>query len=61
MDSREIKLLKAKLKTAKAEERQWAKAYNRADKALWRLSAKIDKLEAKLELARIKQEAAASR
>ena len=52
MDSRTSKLLKARLKAAKAEQRQWAKIYNRAEKALLKIGAKIDKLEHKIELAR---------
>jgi len=44
-----VKLLKAKLKAAKAEEKQWAKAYNRAERAMLRIGREIDKLEEKLD------------
>lgn len=44
-----IKLWKAKLKAAREEERQWAKAYNRAERAMLRIGRKIDTLENKIE------------
>jgi len=44
-----VKLLKAKLKAAKAEEKQWAKAYNRAERAMLRIGREIDKLEEKID------------
>ena len=62
MDSTRIKLLKAKLKASKAEERQWAKAYNKAERAMWRVGAQIDELEKKIanELAKAEQRAGAA-
>lgn len=48
MDSPRVKLWKAKLKAAKAEERQWAKAYNRAARAMLRVGHQIDELEKKI-------------
>ena len=50
MRSQSIKLLKLKLLTAKAEERQWAKAYNSAERAMLRIGIQIDELEKKIEL-----------
>ena len=44
MRSQSIKLLKLKLRTAKAEERQWAKAYNSAERAMLRIGKQIDEL-----------------
>jgi hypothetical protein len=49
MDSAKIKLLKAKLKAAKTEERQWAKVYNRAERAMLRVGRQIDQLEKRIE------------
>jgi hypothetical protein len=62
MDSTKIKLLKAKLKASKAEERQWAKAYNRADRAMLRVGRQINELEKKIanELAKAEQRAGAA-
>ena len=62
MDSTKIKLLKAKLKAAKAEQRQWAKAYNRADRAMLRIGRQLDELEKKIadELAKAEQRAGAA-
>lgn len=59
MDSTRLKLLKAKLKASKAEERQWAKAYNKAERAMLRVGAHIDILEKKIanELAKAEQRA----
>jgi hypothetical protein len=48
MDSTKIKLWKARLKASKAEERQWAKAYNRAERAMLRVGQHIDELEKKI-------------
>lgn len=45
---------KAKLKAAKVERLQWAKAYNQAERALLRVCGQIDELEKKLELAKTK-------
>ena len=44
MTSNRLKLLKAKLKASKAEERQWAKAYNRAKRAMLRVGKQIAEL-----------------
>ena len=57
MDSHKIKLLKAKLKAFKAEERQWAKVYNRSERAMLRVGRQIDELEKKIadELAKAEQ------
>ena len=57
MDSTRIKLLKAKLKASKAEERQWAKVYNRSERAMLRVGRQIDELEKKIadELAKAEQ------
>ena len=47
---------------SKAEERQWAKAYNRAERAMLRVGRQIDELERKTEneLAKIKQRVGAT-
>lgn len=62
MDSTKIKLWKTKLKASKAEERQWAKAYNRAERAMLRVGKQIDELEKKIanELAKAEQRAGAA-
>ena len=62
MDSHKIKLLKAKLKASKAEERQWAKVYNRSERAMLRVGRQIDELEKKIadELAKAEQRARAA-
>ena len=62
MDSAKIKMWKAKLKASKAEERQWAKAYNRAERAMLRVGRQIDELEKKIadELAKAEQRAGAA-
>lgn len=62
MDSAKIKLLKAKLKAAKTEERQWAKVYNRAERAMLRVGRQINELEKKIanELAKAEQRAGAA-
>jgi hypothetical protein len=62
MNSARFKLLKAKLKASKAEERQWAKEYNRAERAMLRVGAQIDELEKKIanELAKAEQRAGAA-
>ncbi len=49
MDSTKLKLWKAKIKAAKTEERQWAKVYNRAERAMLRVGRQIDELEKKIE------------
>lgn len=49
MDSTKLKRWKAKIKAAKTEERQWAKAYNRAERAMLRVGRQIDELEKKIE------------
>jgi hypothetical protein len=49
MNSTRIKLWKAKLKAARADERQWARVYNRAEKAMLRIGREIDELEKKIE------------
>lgn len=48
MNSQNIKLWKAKLKAARVEERQWVKAYARAERAMLRVGKEIDKLEQKI-------------
>lgn len=48
MTPRQKALWQAQLKAARKEERQWAKAYNRAERALLRTGARIDKLEKRL-------------
>lgn len=48
MTRKQEELLRGRLKAAKKEERQWAKAYNRAERAMLRVGAKIDKMEARL-------------
>jgi len=52
-----IGLWQAKLKAAKIEEQQYAKVYNRAERALLRIGKEIDELEKKIadELAKAKQ------
>lgn len=52
MNALHIKAWKVKLKAARLEQRQWARAYNRAEKALFRLSRQIEDLENKLGLAK---------
>lgn len=55
-----VNLLKAKLKTARKEEKQWAKVYNQAERTMIRIGRKIDELERKInELERTKQGTAA--
>jgi hypothetical protein len=54
MNTPTVKRWKAKLKTAKLERRQWAKAYNQAERALLRVCHRIDELEKKIELANLK-------
>lgn len=62
MDSTKIKLWKAKIKASKVEERQWAKVYNRAERAMLRVGRQIDELEKKIanELAKAEQRAGAA-
>ena len=62
MDSAKIKMWKAKLKASKAEERQWAKVYNKAERAMLRVGRQIDDLEKKIanELAKAEQRAGAA-
>ena len=57
-----LNLLRTKLKAAKAEEQQWAKAYNRAERAMLRVGRQIDELEKKIEteLAKAEQRAGAA-
>lgn len=55
-----MKLLKVKLKAALAEQRQWAKEYNRAERAMLRVGKQIDELEKKIELATAKQRISAA-
>lgn len=43
-----LKLYKAKLRAAHVEQRQWAKHYNRAERALLRVGKTIDELEKKI-------------
>lgn len=43
-----MKLLKVKLKAALAEQRQWAKEYNRAERAMLRVGKQIDDLQRKI-------------
>lgn len=52
-----LNLWKAKLKAARVEEKQWAKVYNRAERAMLRVSRQIDELEKRIEseLAKTKQ------
>lgn len=52
-----IKVLQVKLKAAKIEERQWAKAYNRAERGMLRVGRQIQDLENKIghELAKAEQ------
>ena len=63
MNSTRLKLWKAKLKAARAEERQWARAYNRAEKAMLRIGREIDQLEKKIEneLAKAEQRTCAAK
>jgi hypothetical protein len=46
-----IKLWKTKLKAARADERQWARVYNRAERAMLKIGREIDQLERKIGLA----------
>lgn len=55
-----MKLLKVKLKAALAEQRQWAKEYNRAERGMLRVGKYINELEKKIELAATKQRASAA-
>lgn len=49
MNLQTVRLWKTKLKAAKAEERQWAKKYNEAERALLRVGRDINQLEKKIE------------
>ena len=62
MSTHSLNMWKAKLKAAKLEEQQWAKAYNRAERAMLRIGKDIDELEKKIEseLARIESKTAAA-
>lgn len=48
MQPQNIKLWKAKLKAAKVEQRQWAKAYSRAERGLARATRQVNELEKKI-------------
>lgn len=48
MNKVRVNFWKAKLRAAKAEEKQWSKAYNRAERAMVRVSRQIDELERKI-------------
>ena len=63
MDSTRLKLWKTKLKAARADERQWARVYNRAEKAMLRIGREIDELEKKIEneLAKAEQRTCAAK
>ena len=63
MNSTRLKLWKAKLKAARADERQWARVYNRAEKAMLRIGREIDELEKKIEneLAKAEQRTCAAK
>ena len=63
MNSTRLKLWKTKLKVARADERQWARVYNRAEKAMLRIGREIDELEKKIEneLAKAEQRAGAAK
>jgi TolB-like protein len=54
--SSRVKLLKAKLISARADERLWAKVYNRAERAMLRIGRQIEDLERRIanELAKTK-------
>ncbi len=56
MKSSRVKLLKAKLISARADERLWAKVYNRAERAMLRIGRQIEDLERRIanELAKTK-------
>jgi hypothetical protein len=62
MTSNRLKLLKAKLIAARAEERQWAKVHNRAERAMLRIGRQIDQLENRIEseLAKAQQRSGAA-
>ncbi len=62
MTSNRLKLLKAKLIAARAEEKQWAKVYNRAERAMLRIGRQIDQLENRIEseLAKAQQRSGAA-
>lgn len=57
MSMHNVNMWKAKLKAARLEEQQWAKAYNRAERAMVRIGKQIDELESKIdaELAKAEQ------
>lgn len=57
-----VRMWTAKLRAAQAEERQWAKAYNKAERAMMRVGKEIEDLEKKIgnELAKIEQRTGAS-
>lgn len=63
MNSTRLKLWKTKLKAARADERQWARVYNRAEKAMLRIGREIDELEKKIEdeLAKAEQRTCAAK
>ena len=52
-----VRMWTAKLRAARAEEQQWAKAYNKAERAMTRIGKDIEDLEKKIghELAKIEQ------
>jgi predicted nucleic acid-binding Zn-ribbon protein len=52
-----VRMWTAKLRAAQVEERQWAKAYNKAERAMLRVGKEIEELEKKIgnELAKIEQ------
>ena len=57
MSMHNVKMWTVKLKAARHEEQQWAKAYNKAERALNRIGKEIQELEKKIadELAKAEQ------
>jgi len=50
MRPQSIKLWQAKIKLLLKEEKEWAKKWNQADRAMIRLGRRIEELEKKIEL-----------
>ena len=48
MSMHNVKMWTVKLKAARHEEQQWAKAYNKAERALNRIGKEIQELEKKI-------------
>ena len=56
MSMHNVKMWTVKLKAARHEEQQWAKAYNKAERALTRIGHEIQELESKIAAAKQAEE-----